>query len=44
MAENGASEREEVIKATALETTPERSRMAYYAVAHEENPGIRERW
>lgn len=34
----------EVIKVTAQETTPTRNDMAYYAVAHGANPGIREVW
>lgn len=34
----------EIIKDTALETTPARNSMAYYAVAHGANPGIREVW
>ncbi|KAF1850581.1 uncharacterized protein K460DRAFT_412268 [Cucurbitaria berberidis CBS 394.84] len=34
----------EIIKDTALETTPARNSMAYYAVAHGANPGIRDFW
>ena len=35
-------EYKEVIKNTALDTTPERCSTVYYAVAHGANPGIRE--
>jgi len=35
---------QEIIKDTALETTPTRNNMAYYAVAHGANPGIRRVW
>ena len=44
MADKEVSEYKEVIKDTALDTTPKRGSMAYYAVAHGEDPGIRNVW
>ena len=41
MMRKGVPECKGVVKAAALDTTPERSSMAYYAVAHGANPGIR---
>jgi viroplasmin and RNaseH domain-containing protein len=35
---------EEVIKETALDTTPEKGSRAYYAVANGRHTGIREAW
>jgi hypothetical protein len=40
----GVSEFEEVIKDTALDTTPTRNSVAYYAVAHGVTPGIKAVW
>jgi viroplasmin and RNaseH domain-containing protein len=39
----GISKCKEVIQSTA-DTTPEKNNMAYYAVAHGANPGIRKVW
>jgi viroplasmin and RNaseH domain-containing protein len=44
MEQKGIVGYKEIIKDTALETTPERKDKAYYAVAHGANPGIREFW
>lgn len=44
MKEKKVPECKEVIKAAVLDTTPKRSSMAYYAVAHGANLGIREVW
>ena len=44
MAKKGVSEYDEVIKSTALGTTPERGHIVYHAVAYGANPGIRENW
>jgi hypothetical protein len=44
MTKKGFSKCKEVIKCTALDTTPERGSMGFYAVANGVNPGIREAW
>lgn len=44
MRENGVFQYKEIIKSTALDTTPERDSMVYYAVAHGAKPGIRAAW
>lgn len=40
----GKSEWDEILKPTALQTTPTRDNFAYYAVAYGESPGIRRHW
>jgi viroplasmin and RNaseH domain-containing protein len=40
----GCADWKEIIKDTALATTPERNSTAYFAVANGENPGIRHVW
>jgi hypothetical protein len=44
MEKQGVSEFEEVIKETALDTTPETDSVACYAVAHGATPGIKVVW
>jgi viroplasmin and RNaseH domain-containing protein len=44
MNRNEAYEFKEVIKDTALQTTPERESIVYYAVAYGANPGIHTVW
>lgn len=44
MREKGKSEWDEVLKPTALDTTPMQDDLAFYAVAHGSRPGIRECW
>lgn len=40
MTRKGVTKYEEVIKETALDTTPQRGSQAFYAVAHGRRPGI----
>jgi viroplasmin and RNaseH domain-containing protein len=42
--QNGFARCTEIIKETALETTPTRNNMAYYAVANGAKPGIYDVW
>jgi hypothetical protein len=44
MTDNQASQYREVIKDTAVDTTPERRSTAYYAVAYGATPGIKSFW
>ncbi|MCJ1479360.1 hypothetical protein MMC13_008045 [Lambiella insularis] len=41
MRQKGFHEPKEVLKDTAVDTTPERNSIAYYAIAYGRNPGIR---
>jgi viroplasmin and RNaseH domain-containing protein len=44
MEQNDFAGCEEIIKHTALDTTPTRNNMAYYAVANGAKPGIYDIW
>jgi hypothetical protein len=44
MMKKGASKCKEVIKTMALDTTPEKSSVGFYAVAYGANLGIRREW